>query len=203
MIVSRARPIRLPDGEALWFNTRLNGRDAEVADLELLAAFEDVSLDDLLDENLTQGDLILRLREALGQGGVPPQVEMRRRSAQAERQVQPRCRFCGAEGNSTRHHFVNRWIMKELTNYDEVGARSRCTVPVCGSCHVDLHDRSSGTDKSIAAVLNEREREFACDLLERLRREHPKVFGLLAEGDAESVYEARLVRDWLDGLFDR
>lgn len=200
--MSRARPILLPDGNEVWFNISHNGREARVEELELLAAVEDVSLDDLLDEELTQGDLILRLRRALGQGGIPAEVEMRRRSARVDRQRQPQCRLCGQEGNSTRHHYVNRWIMRELSNYGEVGARNRCTVPICGTCHVDLHDRSGGTQKSIAQVLDANERRFACDLLERFRREHPGGFALLAEGDHENVYEARLVYDWLNGAFD-
>lgn len=200
--MSRARPIVLPDGDQVWFDTSQNGRPVEVEELELLAAVEDVSLDDLLDEELTQGQLVTRLRDALGQNGIPAQIEMRRNAARVQRQQQPECRICGMEGNSTRHHFVNRWLMRELSNYRLVGARSQCTVPVCSGCHVDLHNRNSGTEKSIVAYLNKDERKFARDLLELLRREHPKVFDLLAEGDAENVYEARLVRDWLEGRFD-
>lgn len=200
--MSRARPILLPDGDQRWFDTSLNGRPVNSDELELLAAAEDVSLDDLLDEELTQGQLVSRLRDALGQNGIPAEIEMRRRAARVQRQQQPACRMCGQEGNSTRHHFVNKWIMKELSNYRSVGARTRCTVPICGTCHVGLHDRNGGTDKSIVPYLEKPEREFARNLIELLRREHPKVFDLLSEGDADNVYEARLIRDWHEGRFD-
>ena len=49
--------------------------------------------------------------------------------------------------------------------------------------------------------LNEDEKRFVNENIDRLRREHPKVFDLLKNGE-DSVYEACLVRDWLAGKFD-
>ncbi len=199
--MSRARPITLPDGEEIWFDVSRNGQQASVEDLSLLASVEDIELDDLLDESLTRGDVLRRLRDALGQGQVPADVEMRRNAARVLRQQAPKCRICGVDGDSTKHHFVNRWIMRELSNYDEVGSRSKCTIPVCRACHIDLHDRNTPT-YCIVPFLSEDERRFARDLIESLRREHPKVLELLLDGDGESVYEARLIQDWAAGRFD-
>lgn len=199
--MSRARPVTLPDGSEYWFDMGTVKDQARADDLELLASFEDVEIDDLLDESLTRGDVLRRLREHLGVGNIPAEVEMRRRAARFERQRQPECRICQKTGDSTKHHFVNKWILKELSNYEQVGARSRCCVPVCIDCHRDLHDRSTDT-VSIVPYLEPHERQFARDVLEQLRREHPKILDLLAEGDY-SVYEARLVKDWLEGRFDK
>jgi hypothetical protein len=198
--MSRARPVTLPTGETLWFDTALNGTRATGDQLELLVSVTGDELDDLLDANVTQGELVRRLREALDQGCIPEDVLERQRLYKAMRKLDPECRCCGRPDNSTRHHFVNKWIMKELSNYRDVGARTRCTVPVCIECHRDLHDRNNEA-VSIVGYLTAEERHFASELIERLRRERPDIFNLLAEGD-DSVYEARLVKDWLDGHFD-
>lgn len=199
--MSRARPICLPDGDVVWFDTKQNGEQASVEQLELLVAVTGTELDDLLDADVTQGALIRHLREALDQGCVPAEVIERRRLYKEMRRHAPECRSCGLPGNSTRHHFVNKWIMKTLSNYVEVGARPLCTIPLCIECHRDLHDRSRAT-VSIVPYLTRGEKRFASDLIERLRRERPGIFNLLSEG-APEAYEARLVRDWTDGLFDR
>lgn len=199
--MSRARPITLPTGETEWFDTALNGTQASADQLELLVTVTGEDLDDLLDGSITQGELLRRLREALDQGCVPEEVLERQRLFRAMRRLDPECRCCGRPGLSTRHHYVNKWIMKELSNYREVGPRTKCTVPVCIDCHRDLHDRSNEA-VSIVPYLTPDEREFANALIERLRRERPDIFNLLAEGD-DSVYEARLIKDWLHGQFDQ
>lgn len=208
--MSRARPIDLPHDIAhelglpdarIWFDVHRNGDKASVEQLELLVVVTGDELDDLLDADVTQGALIRHLREALGQGCIPAEVAERQRAYREMRKHAPECRSCGLPGNSTRHHFVNKWIMKTLSNYVEVGARPLCTIPLCIECHRDLHDRS---DEAVSIVphLTRAERCFASDLIERLRRERPGIFNLLSEG-APETYEARLVRDWMEGLFDR
>ncbi|WP_231379197.1 hypothetical protein [Candidatus Solirubrobacter pratensis] len=159
-----------------------------------------IELDDLLDTHPTQGQIVEALRDALDQGTPPAEIVERRNAYRALRQVQPECRCCGRPGDSTRHHYVNRWMMRELSNYVQVAARSRCTIPVCIDCHRDLHDRDNTV--SIVGYLTQEERANARRLLEQLRREHPKIIELLAEGD-DQVYEARLVKDWLEGRFDQ
>ncbi len=198
--MSRARSVILPSGDTMWFDMKLKGAHATAEQLELLVSITGEDLDDLLDGSVTQGELIVRLREALEQGCIPEEVLERQRLFKAMRKLDPECRCCGRPENSTRHHFVNKWIMKELSNYNEVGPRTRCTVPICIDCHRDLHDRSNEA-VSIVPYLTVHERAFARDLIERLRRERPDIFNLLSEGD-ESVYEARLVKDWLNGRFD-
>lgn len=208
--MSRARPIDLPgeiaeelglEDSRIWFDTHQNGMQASAEQLELLVVVTGLELDDLLDADVTQGALIRHLRAALDQGCIPAEVAERQRVYREMRLNGPECRQCGVPGKSTRHHFVNKWIMKTLSNYREVGARPKCTIPLCIECHRDLHDRSSGA-VSIIPHLTAGERKFASDLIERLRRERPKIFTLLSEG-APETYEARLIHDWIDGLFDR
>jgi len=199
--MSRARQITLPDGEQWWYDTGKNGRLATHEQLELLTTITGVELDDLLDAHITQGQIVEALRDALDQGATPAEVAERQKVYRAQRQVQPECRLCGRPGDSTRHHYVNRWMMRELSNYVKVGARSQCTIPVCINCHRDLHNRDS-PNVSIVKYLTREERTNASRLLEQLRREHPAIIDLLAEGD-DSVYEARLVKDWLEGRFDQ
>lgn len=199
--MSRARPLTLPTGEVVWFDQAANGLKATADQLELLVTITGEDLDDVLDGSVTQGELLRRLREALDQGCVPAEVRERQRLFRRMRMLDPECRCCGQPGESTKHHYVNKWIMKELSNYREVGARSKCTIPVCITCHRDLHDRSN-EGVSIVDYLTARERAFANGLIERLRRERPDIFNLLAEGD-DSVYEARLIKDWLEGHFDQ
>ena len=116
--------------------------------------------------------------------------------------LEPECRKCGAEGQSTRHHFVNRWLMLLLENYQAYAARSRCTIPLCVECHRDLHDRRDESGKSIIPFLRPHEAAFAQKLLTELREQHPKIFDLLAGGTG-NVYEARLIQDYLAGEFTK
>src|SRR6059058_27345 len=69
--MSRARPITI-NGETHWFDTDKNHRKATDKQLELLATVEQVDLEDLLESNITQGEVIRRLRVSLGQSDVIP-----------------------------------------------------------------------------------------------------------------------------------
>lgn len=202
--MSRARSITY-NGERHWFDTHTNGRPAKVEHLELLAAVENIGEDDLLDEGLNQGEVIERLRKHLGQGVIPAHVldEHRRRRELA--QYDRVCRICSADGKRcdgkiTRHHFVTRWLMKELENYEAYARRDRCTIPVCMGAHRDLHMRTDG-DKSIVEYLTNEERHFAHKMLGELEEQHPKIIALARAGDPEVSYEARLIRDYDEGKF--
>lgn len=201
--MSRARPIgKRPDGTiALWVDTNRDGQRASPKQLEYLAALEDVDVDDLLDEQLTQGQALLRLRMILGEGGVPAEVEARREAHRIQRTRRPPCRICGKLEDSTKHHFLPRWLMRELSNYKDWADRRRCTIPVCRDCHDLLHDRTNG-ERSIALLLEPEERKRLSQMIEQLRRERPVLFDLLKNGD-RSVYESCLIQDWLSGLLDR
>lgn len=199
--MSRARPIA-----GQWFDMKKNGQVPKVAHLELLAAAENISVDDLLDEGVTQGELILRLRGALGEGLIPAEVLERHRRYKEEASRQPRCRICDAfgwecEGSITRHHFIPRWLMLQLENYVAYAARTKCTVPICVSKHRDLHILGSDTPKEIISYLTDDERKFAHKMLSELKEQHPKIFELLLGGDEEVSYEAKLVSSYIKGEF--
>jgi hypothetical protein len=195
--MSRVRSIQI-DGETHWFETR--GKKATHDQIELLATIQNVDLDDLLDENLTQNEVLHRLRNELGVNPIPIDVLERRREWRAQRQTQPACRICSRVGDSTRHHYINKWILKELSNYASKWAdRSKNCIPLCIDCHRDIHDRSNGP-VSIAEYLNDEERQFADEALSALAEERPKLLILIARGD-DSVYEARLAKDWIEGKF--
>lgn len=196
--MSRARPIG-----GLWFDTQQNGKACKVEHLELLAAAENISIDDLLDESLTQGELIRRLRLALGEGVIPAEVLEQMRIRRAEAALQPKCRICGpyeCEGSITRHHFIPRWLMLQLENYQAYAPRRTCTIPICIGRHRDLHARDDKPGKSIVEFLTDQERAFAQKMLEELEEQHPQIFKLLASGD-ETVYEGQLIKDYLAGEF--
>jgi hypothetical protein len=197
--MSRARPITI-NGRTHWFDMSQQKAKATDKQLELLAVVEEADLDELLEASVTQAEVLRRLREALGTT-VPYEVLVRRQKWRQQRQRQPECRICGKKGDSTRHHFVNKWILRELHGYAQKWAnrRENC-VPVCIDCHRDLHDRN-GTPKSIAHLLTPRERAFAQRALGQLAEERPKLLILLARGDS-AVYEAQLVKDWIAGKFD-
>lgn len=197
--MSRARPITVAN-ETHWFDTSRNHAKATPEQLELLSAVEDVTLDDLLDEGLSQGQILFRLRETLHGELIPHEILQRRRARKLEAQTQPQCRICGVTGNSTRHHFIPRWLMKELDNYQSYAARSKCTIPACVGCHRDLHFRDGIGDKSIVQFLTADERLFAAKLLDELRIQHPKIFDLLATGDL-TTYEGTMMRDYFAGNF--
>jgi hypothetical protein len=199
--MSRARPVG-----GLWFDRQKANEKATVEQLELLSATENVSLDDLLDEGLRQGEIIERLRAALGETLVPQEVLERRRIAKENAKRQPACRICSSfgwdcEGSITRHHFIPRWMMLNLENYQSYAARAKCTIPICIGRHRDLHLRGdTDTPKSMAQFLTDDERKFAQKLLDELREQHPAIFDLVAGGD-ESTYESVLIRDYISGAF--
>jgi hypothetical protein len=199
--MSRARPLA-----GIWFDQKKNHQKATAEQLELLAAVEDTAIDDVLDAGLRQGEVIERLRVALGEGVVPPEVLERRRAAKILAASQPECRICSelgweCEGSITRHHFVPRWLMLQLDNYVSYAARSRCTIPICIGRHRDLHLRNDEeTPKSMAQFLNERELTFAQKMLDELREQHPAIFDLISAGDS-STYESVLISDYIHGAF--
>jgi len=203
--MSRARPIEV-DGRTIWFDTSANHKRATVTQLELLAAVEDISIDDLLDEGLSQGQLLFRLREKIHGNLIPAEVMERRRLRRIEAARQPECRICSpagleCEGQITRHHFIPRWLMRELENYTAYAARVKCTIPICVGRHRDLHYRDGEQGgKSIVDCLTADEKAFGAKLLGELQEQHPKIFELLASGD-ETTYEGTLIRDFLAGRF--
>ncbi len=173
--------------------------DATVEQLELLSAAEKVSIDDLLEEVLTQGDVVHRLRDHFGQT-IPDSVLQRRQDDRQERSRAKECRVCGRTGDSTQHHFINRWILKQLDGYQHRWAsRTVNCIPVCIHCHRDLHSRQKGAH-SIAPYLSDDERDFAERAIQALYEEKPKLWLLIARGD-EDVYETKLMRDWLMNRF--
>lgn len=199
--MSRARQIG-----NMWFDVNRNHQKATVEQLELLAVAENISLDDLLDEGLNQGDVVMRSRQALGEGVIPPEVLERKRVARQLAAHQPNCRICSqfnweCDGSITRHHFVPRWMMIMLENYVSYAARSKCTIPICVGRHRDLHLRGdTETPKSIAEFMTDDERKFAQKMLDELQEQHPKVFDLILGGD-DSTYEHILIRDYVQGRF--
>lgn len=204
--MSRARPISIA-GEQYWFDIKLNSQRATASQLSLLADAEGIPVDDLLDETLSQGQVITRLREVLHGNLVPDYVlEERRKRREAMASV-PGCRICTAhgaecEGEITRHHFIPRWIMRELENYVAYAARSRCTIPICIGRHRDLHFRDGNGGKSIIPYITDAERAFGAKLLDELQEQHPKIFALISGGD-ETTYEGQLFKDYREGLFHK
>lgn len=196
--MSRARPIRA-NGQELWVDMKAQSQEATEEQLELLATVENLDLDELFDEALTQGEVVKRLRDALGDS-VPESVRVRKEKLKEERQRIPECRICGKKGDSTKHHFINRWILRELDHYALRWAdKTKCTIPVCIHCHRNLHSRTHGSH-SIVEYLDSREKAFAESALKALSEERPKILILLARGDTD-VYETKLVRDWIEGKF--
>lgn len=202
--MSRARPIYLPSGREQWFDTKKNSEKATAYQLELLADVEDLDLDDLLDEGLSQADVIKRLRKTLNQGVIPEEVLERRRERRLHAQQQPQCVICETEhwtceGFTTRHHYVPKWLMRELSQYQAYAARSICTVRICVGRHRDLHLKDD-SDKSIARYLNEQQQALVQKMLDELKQERPIIFDLILGGD-ESRYEYQLIRDYTTGKF--
>ena len=190
------------NGQEIWFDYK--NPAPTVPQLEALCDWSGISLDDLLDEGLTQKRVAQRLFEAQNVDLVPQEVLERRRLREEEGRNAPACRWCDfhdhdCEGGITRHHFVPRWLMLMLENYETYAARTMCTIPICLGRHRDLHSRT-GNPKSIAHLLNERERMFAQKLLEELEEQHPATFNLIAGGDEHS-YEAQLIKDYQADMF--
>jgi hypothetical protein len=168
--------------------------------MELLATVEDSDIDELFEEGLTQGELIVRVRVALGTDNIPEGVFKMQAKRRQQRASAPKCRICDKKGDSTRHHFVNKWILKELDDYHLYWSdRSLNCIPVCMNCHQELHSRS-GESSSIAPFLTENEKSFAQQAINALSEQRPRLLILIACGD-DSVYEVRLIRDWQRGEF--
>lgn len=198
--MSRARDIIVGD-EQYWFDTRLDGEKASIEQLELLALVENEDIDDLLDGHVSQKDVINRLRDALGQNSIPDEIKLRRARWKEARRVAPECRIHGEQGDSTKHHFVNKWILRELEDYGRLWAdRTENTIPVCLKCHRELHERT-GPAKSIVEFLTQEERDFTYRALKAFTEQKPRVAWLITLGD-DSVYEARLMKDFVIGLFN-
>lgn len=205
--MSRARPINFPGGQ-LWFDRRRASEKATPEQLETLAAIQDRTLDDLLDEGLTQGEVLERLRIALGQSVVPPEVLERKRAAREAAKSEQKCRICSAlgtecEGCITRHHFVPRWLMLKLDNYQAYAARRRCTIPICVGRHRDLHlDGDQDTPKSISQFMTYYERRFAQKMLDELYEQiGPNTREWLDTGGSGREYDIQLISDYHAGLF--
>lgn len=195
--MSRSRDYIDPrTGETIWFDTKNLTPTAE--QLELLALVERCDLDDLLEENLTQRGIYDRLHRSLREANIPSEVLSRRDEWRESRQVQPQCRMCGKAGDSTKHHFVNRWILRELEDYTTKWSnrRDNC-IPICIDCHRDLHARTDDPI-SIAPFLTDDEKVFADRAITAFADERPRIFILIARGTA---YESQLLRDWLSGQF--
>lgn len=204
--MSRARPINFPDGTTIWFDQALNGRKATAKQLAWLAAAEDTPIDTLLDEGLSQGEVLLRLRVAINGEAIPLEIIERRRKAREEARKQPACRICTkldleCEGEITRHHFIPRWMMQLLDNYTSYAPRRVCTIPICIGRHRDLHlDDDKQTPKSIAQFMTDYERAFAQRLLEEIEWDHPAVFKFIRKG-AKGTYEMQLLADYDNDQF--
>jgi hypothetical protein len=206
--MSRTRPWTDPiTGEEIWFDQKC--QVATVRQLELLADYEGVELDDLLDEGLSSKQALFRIRLIADPSLIPEHVLERRRERLALAGKQPACRICAlngweCEGTITRHHFVPRWLMLMLENYQSYAARSVCTIPLCVKTHRDLHYRSpDGTDgpKSIVPYLRDHERAFAQKLLDELKEQIPTERWELLSGGDEGSYEGQLIKDYRAGLF--
>lgn len=206
--MSRARPWTLETGETVWIDQ--SRQRATVQELEILADYEGVDLDDLLDEGLSSRQALFRIRVASDLGLIPEHVLERRRARREMAHRTPVCRICAlngqkCEGGVTRHHFVPRWLMLMLENYQAYAARSVCTVPICTAQHRDLHYRSDDPSqdgpKSIVPYLREHERDFAQKLLDELKDQIPESRWDLLVGGDEHSYEGQLFRDYLQGKF--
>lgn len=200
--MSRARDWVHPvTGRIFWFDAY--DSEATVGQLEVLAEMEDADIDDLLDERLSTRAVLYRLNDASDL--IPHEIIEQKRARALSTQRVLVCRFHkdpeDCEGAITRHHFVPRWLMLELSDYIDYAPRTYCTIPACVGWHRFLHLRNNGGSKSIAPYLTDAEKEIANHLIASLRQERPKVYALLAEGDKTS-YEWQLVHDWRRGLFD-
>ncbi len=196
--MSRARPFYIQNkDQTIWFD---QSSRATVKQLELLSDYESVDVDDLLDEALTQKQVLFRLRLATKSHVIPAKVLERKRQRALIAEHGPRCRICTpedaqCEGPLTRHHFVPRWLMRELDNYTAYATRTNCTIPICIGRHRDLHYRGDGTPKSIVPYLRQTERLFAHKLLNELKEQRPRIYDLLLAGEEDQVYEAQLIYD--------
>src|ERR1017187_9201071 len=174
--MSRARDWTHPDtGRVFWFDAYDN--EATVEQIELLAEMEAVDIDDLLDERLSTKGVLYRLNE---NSKLIPHDVIARKRARAGAQNKPQtCRFhedpTECEGLITKHHFVPKWLMLELPDYEKYAPRSRSTVPACVGIHRFLHRREGGASKSIVPVLTDGEKNLADRMIRSLKDERPAL----------------------------
>ena len=76
-------------------STNRNSHKASVTQVKLLASVLDISIDELLDESLVQGEVIKILRRELGEGQIPSDIAERRERDREQRRHEPECRICG------------------------------------------------------------------------------------------------------------
>jgi len=201
--MSRARDWTHPQTHQVhWFD--VHGQ-ATISELELLAEIEDIDLDDLLDANLSSREVLFRLNKY---SDLIPEAGLKQDKRRRERgpQEPPVCTICSVEGwqcqgRMTRHHFVPKWIMLELNEYERYAPRSVCTIWVCAGAHRFLHVRGDGASKSIVKYLGDEEKKMAHKLISLFREERPRIYALIAGGDKTS-YEWQLIHDWRRGSFD-
>ncbi len=200
--MSRARSWTHPDtGEEYWFD--VHDSQALEWQLELLSDVLEEELDDLLDSQISQSEAIFRLNE--WSELIPPEG-LRKKRPKPPREPAV-CRICPGEGwicegRVDKHHFVPKWIMLELEEYEKYAPRPKCTIQTCLHIHKFLHKRhGNGQSKSIAKYLTDEEKAMAHHLIAALRQERPHIYALIAEGDKTS-YEWQLIHDWRRGMFD-
>jgi hypothetical protein len=199
--MSRARDWTDPrTGRRYWFDAH---SPATASQLELLADVEHIiDMDDILEEGLSARAVLYRLN--LHSNLIPQEVLEQKRERVESDHTPIACRICtksgwGCEGRITRHHFVPRWMMLLLKDYEDYAPRSQCTIPICVGRHRDLHLRGV-PGKSIAEFLTKPEKELADRLIRKLKEDREKVYDLIAGGTPDS-YEYQLIRDHQMGLF--
>lgn len=194
----------------LPFDKKASHKKATAMQLAALAAAENISLDDLLEEGLTQGEVRRRMTDIFHGEVIPHEVLERKRALREEAKRQPKCRICHelgtkCEGFITRHHFIPRWMMLKLENYQAYAARSKCTIPICIGRHRDLHlDGDTDTPKQIAQYMTDNEREFAQKMLDELYEQvGPSTREWLDTGATGREYDTQLIQDYHAGHFRR
>lgn len=200
--MSRARDWQNPvTGSVHWFDAH---GIPSVRELEVLADAEGLDIDDVLDAQLSSKEVLFRLNKLTDKIPEAGLNRVKRRQEQGEPAVCAICSIEGweCEGRLTKHHFVPRWIMLELSEYEVYAPRNICTTPICLGAHKFLHKRyGNGGTKSIAKYLDDTQKALVHELVTMLRQERPKIYALLAHGDTSS-YEGQLIRDFRRGLFD-
>lgn len=192
---------RVRQAGGLWFDKHQHNDVATPEQLERLADLMGEELDDLLDAGFRQKEVLEALREFEGTNNRPDHIPPYRPASPHDP-----CRICTprgweCEGSSSKHHFVPKWMMKQLENYKAYAPRSVCTIPICIGRHRDLHLRGEEeTPKSVASILNSEEKGFANKLLGELRAQHPQLFETILGGD-EGTYEHILIMDFVRGKF--
>lgn len=191
----------------LDFDKKASHKKATAHQLASLAAAEGVSLDDLLEEGLTQGQVRARMTTIFHGDVIPPEVLERKRAMRRAAKEQPACRICASldtecEGFITRHHFVPRWMMLHLENYQAYAARTKCTIPVCIGRHRDLHlDDDHDTPKSIAQFMTDDERKFAQKMLDELFEQVGTSTREWLDHSITREYDRQLLADYHLGAF--